>query len=330
MKTNLITVIVPVYNAEKFLERCVCSITNQTHKNLEILLIDDGSTDGSPAICDSLAKTDNRIKVVHQPNGGVSSARNKGLELATGKYVCFVDSDDELLNNHFEILVNDLVQQGAELVISPIIRVEKEKEDVLYSLNNPQIINTNNVDDIKHLILNTSWKGPCNKIYIKEKITSFFPLEVHLGEDAIFNLNYILNISKIYLNTTATYKYFKNEHSLTSSSRKNVCEKIAIMIDHLYPILLKLTHDQKTAATLATREFIPNLSYTISDLILLKTKNKQIKNFLVNLFNNNHVKKYLSILSCNGIKEKITYFMFKNKWFSLLIFIHKINLLLKK
>ena len=91
---DLISVIVPVYNVEEYLDRCIESIVNQTYKNLEILLIDDGSTDNSYNICDKWAKKDNRIKVVHKENGGVSSARNVGLDVATGDYIGFVDSDD--------------------------------------------------------------------------------------------------------------------------------------------------------------------------------------------------------------------------------------------
>ena len=91
---DLITVIIPVYNVEKYLKECLESIINQTYKNLEIILIDDGSTDASGEICDEYSKRDNRIRVVHKANGGLSSARNLGLDIANGEYVTFIDSDD--------------------------------------------------------------------------------------------------------------------------------------------------------------------------------------------------------------------------------------------
>ena len=91
---DLISVIVPIYNVEKYLRRCVDSILNQTYKNLEVVLVDDGSPDACPAICDEYAQKDKRIKVVHKQNGGVSSARNTGLDFATGDYIAFVDRDD--------------------------------------------------------------------------------------------------------------------------------------------------------------------------------------------------------------------------------------------
>ena len=105
---KLISVIVPVYNTEKYIEKCVMSILNQTYKNLEIILIDDGSTDNSPQICDSLAEKDNRITVIHQPNGGVSSARNIGLDNTHGDYITFVDSDDYIEPNMIEFLSENI------------------------------------------------------------------------------------------------------------------------------------------------------------------------------------------------------------------------------
>lgn len=105
---KLITIIIPVYNTEKYLKKCVMSIVNQTYKNLEIILIDDGSTDSSPMICDTLAEKDNRITVIHQANGGLSSARNTGLDNMHGDYVMFVDSDDYTDTNMIEFLLNQI------------------------------------------------------------------------------------------------------------------------------------------------------------------------------------------------------------------------------
>lgn len=105
---KLISIIIPVYNTEKYLEKCVMSITNQTYKNLEIILIDDGSTDSSPMICDFLAEKDRRITVIHQTNGGVSSARNTGLDNTHGDYIMFIDSDDYISLNMIEFLLSKI------------------------------------------------------------------------------------------------------------------------------------------------------------------------------------------------------------------------------
>lgn len=109
----LITVIIPVYNVKKYLSRCVCSVTAQTHERLEILLVDDGSTDGSGELCDRLALEDSRIRVFHKKNGGSSSARNMGLERMSGEYVGFVDSDDYIEPDMYEKLLRGLQDSGA-------------------------------------------------------------------------------------------------------------------------------------------------------------------------------------------------------------------------
>ena len=107
-KNKKISVIIPIYKVEKYLDRCLESVTNQTYKNLEIILVDDGSPDASPEICDKWAKKDNRIKVFHKPNGGVSSARNLGIENATGDYLTFIDSDDTIELETYEKCVAKL------------------------------------------------------------------------------------------------------------------------------------------------------------------------------------------------------------------------------
>jgi len=110
-----ISVIVPVYKVEKYLRKCVDSILNQTYRNLEIILVDDGSPDGCPAICDEYAAADGRVKVIHKPNGGVSSARNMGLDMAAGDYFGFVDSDDWIDPGMFESLLNALRRSSASI-----------------------------------------------------------------------------------------------------------------------------------------------------------------------------------------------------------------------
>lgn len=114
---TLISIIVPVYNVEEYLERCVNSLVNQDYKNIEILLVDDGSTDSSGKLCDALAEKDNRITVFHKPNGGLSDARNYGLKRAKGEYAFFIDSDDYIVENACSYMLNDAEKNNADLVI---------------------------------------------------------------------------------------------------------------------------------------------------------------------------------------------------------------------
>lgn len=119
-----ISVIIPVYKVENYLDRCVKSIIGQTYENLEILLVDDGSPDNCPKMCDQYASIDNRVRVIHKPNGGLSDARNAGIDVATGEYITFVDSDDWISENCIEVLLQ--IQQKNHTLISVIDTVESD------------------------------------------------------------------------------------------------------------------------------------------------------------------------------------------------------------
>ena len=127
----LISVIVPIYKVEAYLKKCIKSIQNQTYSNLEIILVDDGSPDGCGAICDRYAKEDTRIRVIHKENGGLSDARNKGLDIATGEYILFVDSDDYIHPQMVEILLQHLEVVDADMAVCGFKTVE-ENEEVIF------------------------------------------------------------------------------------------------------------------------------------------------------------------------------------------------------
>ena len=114
---KLISIIIPIYNVEKYLKKCIESVINQTYKNIEIILINDGSTDGSGKICDEYAIKDKRIKVSHNENGGVAVARNKGIKMSTGDYIVFVDSDDFISNEYCEKMLEAVLRNNADIAI---------------------------------------------------------------------------------------------------------------------------------------------------------------------------------------------------------------------
>jgi len=133
---ELISIIVPVYNIGKYLNKCVTSIVNQTYKKLEIILIDDGSTDNSGKICDEWKEKDNRIKVIHKENGGPSKARNYGIEVATGNYLFFVDGDDYIEQDMIEILYKNMIETGAQIVSGGYFKEYFYSETVEYAKEN--------------------------------------------------------------------------------------------------------------------------------------------------------------------------------------------------
>lgn len=132
---ELISIIVPVYNVEQYLDDCLISIINQTYKNLEIILIDDGSTDKSGKICDEYAKKDSRIIVIHKENGGVSSARNAGLRIAKGAYIGFVDPDDWIAEDMYEVLYSNAKKYDADVSVCKYKIVKNRRKDNLNAIN---------------------------------------------------------------------------------------------------------------------------------------------------------------------------------------------------
>ena len=134
--TDLITIIVPIYNVEKYINKCIDSILSQTYSNIEIILVDDGSPDNCGIICDQYASMDNRIKIIHKLNGGLSDARNVGLDIATGKYVTFIDSDDYIESTYVECLYNLLKKYNADMSICEFNIITEDGKVINRPLNN--------------------------------------------------------------------------------------------------------------------------------------------------------------------------------------------------
>ena len=214
---DLVSIIVPIYNAEGYIDRCVDSILGQTYNNIELILVDDGSKDNSLAICKEKQKADNRVVVISKKNSGVSDTRNKGLEVAKGKYILFVDSDDYLANTCVEKAVEaivdcDLVVFGytsfgaREQSVCPIAERKvrfKDDEELFFDLVGKCLINP-----------------PWNKMYRKEKIQEGFDKNFTIGEDCLFNLNYITGIDKASIINDSLYHY--NVQNVNSLSKTKV------------------------------------------------------------------------------------------------------------
>ena len=218
---KLISIIVPVYNVDKYLDRCIESIRNQTIKNLEIILVDDGSTDNSSAICDSYAKIDKRIKVIHKENGGISSARNKGLECASGDYIGFVDSDDYISSVMYEYLYELLVNNKASVSCVREILVN-EDEEVTFDDKMKDAIVMNNKDALKELL-----KGKVvndfvwNKLYRRELFNDIrFPLD-RKYEDLATTYKIIRKSNRVVYSDIKLYAYVKRENSATNNFKRD-------------------------------------------------------------------------------------------------------------
>lgn len=226
----LISVIVPVYNVEPYLRKCLDSIVNQTYKNLEIILVDDGSTDNSGIICDEYANKDNRIKVIHKANGGLSDARNKGLDIVKGEYTGFVDSDDYIAEDMYEYLYNFAIENDLDVAMCASCDVYQNKK--IYPKNFESIILDKKEKIIENIFVNQhggSGIGVCNKLFKYNVIKN---IRFDFGktyEDVYFALKWIGNTNKFGRDSEVKYYYVQREESITHQKFYN--DKILDVVD---------------------------------------------------------------------------------------------------
>lgn len=216
-KKDLISIIIPIYNVEKYLDKCIQTIINQTYKNLEIILVDDGSNDKSLFICDKYSKKDNRITLIHKNNEGVSIARNVGVKQSSGKYIVFIDPDDYVSNDHIETLYNCIEVNNVDLVISNAIDVTEDgkivniKENKDFKMSKEQCI--------RELLSEANFSHVCWGNIYKRKLVenNEFDCRYRIAEDLDFLYRYISNIKNAYFLSKKTYYWLIRKGSVTNS-----------------------------------------------------------------------------------------------------------------
>lgn len=223
-----VSIIVPVYKVEPYLKRCVDSLTNQTLKDIEIILVDDGSPDNCPKMCDEFAQLDSRIKVVHKQNGGLSSARNAGIEVATGDYLGYIDSDDYAELDMFERLYNCAIQNDVDFVMADYFRVsDGQKREKLLDIREGLYTKQDIVNEIFPMLImrETVDYGPllsvCHCLYKSDFVKSnnlYFDEEIKWSEDCIYSamLGYLAS-SFYYLKGECVYNYIQNTGTISTS-----------------------------------------------------------------------------------------------------------------
>lgn len=217
----LISVIVPIYKVEAYLRQCLDTIVGQTYKNLEIILIDDGSPDKCPQICDEYAGKDNRIRVIHQKNGGLSAARNAGLDIATGDYIAFVDSDDWVELNMYETLLANITNTNADIVTCGIY-YNFPNYEVGSSVNDEVTVEYSNeaaialIPDVNANIRFEVW----NKIFRRSLIAGLRFKEGQIYEDVFFDRHVFMRSKKIVRFNKNLYHYRVSRPGNTNSSFK--------------------------------------------------------------------------------------------------------------
>lgn len=326
----MISVIVPVYNVEKYLDRCVESVLNQTYKDFELLLVDDGSPDECPRLCDEWAKKDERIKVFHKSNGGLSSARNYGLDRAKGDYIAFVDSDDFVHPDYLNLLYSALTQADADVAIcdyinfkeNDVINYEKEKTEAFEEYNNIAIF-----QKYEEVDLVVAW----NKLYKKNIFANVrFPIgKIHEDEGTHYKCLY--QSKKTVVIKNVLYYYFFNDNGISKRpfSLSNlakiefVIEKAGFFkekarIDSRFVPLVRFAYQQAVSGfysmTVENRNF--DFEHEKTSKATKKELKKILKKYKVYPLNYKYLDLYEFYFGKHSVMLKTRYFFYKLKnWF---------------
>lgn len=215
---ELISVIVPVYQVEKYLVRCLESVVNQTYKNLEIILVDDGSTDASGEICDEYAEKDDRIKVIHKENGGLSSARNAGLDIAQGEYIAFVDSDDWIAPDMYQCLYQLLIlHPECQIAECGVIRATDNSKCLVHHLHKYTVLDKDGMFNYFFRVKGEASNTGVWKYLIRREILSGFSFVITLNEDVEANYEFFNRATHMIRTNQKYYYYYVNKSGITKS-----------------------------------------------------------------------------------------------------------------
>lgn len=284
MNTELISVIVPIYNVEKYINKCVDSIINQTYKNIEIILVNDGSTDNCYNICNEYEKKDNRIKVIHQENSGLSEARNAGIKIANGEYLAFIDGDDYILEDMLEYLYGLINETNSEISVCNFIRYwNDDKKIVDYDITRKKIV-LNKEKALKEILKNDLLKSfAWNKLYKKSLFKNVkYPKGMKM-EDVATTYKLISNSEKVVIGKVPKYYYIQRDGSILAT------KSTSMYIDYYKAVYERYKFIDKK---------YPNLE---------KQNVNTLINFLIgmNLVNDKKLKEYINKNNTNGLLKEI-------------------------
>ena len=229
---DLISIIVPIYNVEKYIRRCVDSIINQSYKNIEIILVDDGSLDESGRICDEYQKDDKRIKVIHKKNGGLGFARNSGLDIAAGKYVTFIDGDDYIGLTHIEKMHALITETNSDTCMAGHTKVYSNREEKHLNVCSGKVYKSNVKEQILPRMCGANTYGKdyiemsvcmvllSNEI-IKQNHLRFVSEREYVSEDLVFDFEYYPLSKSVCISDDTDYYYCDNADSLTTKYRSD-------------------------------------------------------------------------------------------------------------
>jgi len=318
-----ISVIVPCYNVEKELERCVDSILAQDIKSMEIILIDDGATDNTPQICDRLQELYPKVKTIHQANGGLSDARNTGLDNAKGEYVAFVDSDDYLQSNIYKNVLKKMENHNADVGIFNVVRVFKDREEVQDSFNRY----CHNSDEILESLF--KYKGinfyAWNKIIKRSILEGIYYEKGTMYEDIMFSFKMSNRADSAIITDEVGYNYMDNDDSIVNQKFNpkqydNVNERMKLYgaVKRINPSLENLALDKLVDGFLSTGFKLASSDYSnLETKKYIRLLREEIGVYFETIQNNSTIilpkKIALALLKLNLPVYKILYKLYLNK-----------------
>lgn len=327
MNQPLVSVIIPIYNVEKYLDRCITSVVNQTYGNLEIILVDDGSPDNCPAICDEWAKRDKRIKTIHKTNEGAGLSRNAGIDNAGGDYVLFVDSDDYIDLSATEKCVEALRKNNSDVVMFGRVEVKSNGETKIkpiltdkYFFADEEVIQ----DVLPGLFINEKGfgVGVCGKMFnlakIKENGIRFCSEREILSEDACFLLKLFNHISSVSLLDRNFYYYYQNANSFSRTYKKNLPEMNDRFLSFCIKLCEKYGYSEKTVSYIKARYHIYALT-GMKHVIVSDMPFREKKRLLSQLHGNKTLTESLTddVLCLANRNSRIFWRLFRKKCFGI-------------
>lgn len=292
MRNDLISIVVPVYNVEKYLKDCVESLLVQTYKYNEIILVDDGSSDNSALICDEYEKNYNMIKVIHKTNGGLSDARNAGLKKALGKYICFIDSDDVVASNYIHSLYNAIVETNAKMSACPLAKfLDGENYNDLPTINGAVDIQRIDAEELMINIYDGNYSEisfvACGKLYEK-KLFDENDIEYPFGryyEDTFTTFRLFLASGEVSLTNNTRYYYRNRNNSIMTSdiNEKKIMDAIA-SDEYVAEYFINNNKNRKLISKVINYCLKDLLNTYYRDLKNLKGDKKKCKNNLIRVY----------------------------------------------
>ena len=343
-KSELISIIIPFFNADKYLKRCIESVISQSYDKLEIILVNDGSTDSSKTICDEYINKDSRIKLINKKNEGVAKARNEGIIKAKGKYIAFVDADDWLENDAIYKLYNMLLKGNVDIVRGNFFF---ENENGIYDFGKIDVFKNRKIEkddfDSKNVLIEKMFKGEIRAyvwlLLVKRDLlinnNIFFRPDIPYMEDTIFYIELLLNNTSIYMSDEKIYHYFYNSNSATKSPKRLKVNINSVL--RVNRIIIEILNKKE--------EILPQNINFLCNTCFITIMNNFFRIYKSRIESNNQIKKELLEI-CNDkqleyimnnvkvrlipFQYKIQYMILKRKKINLLLQYYKFSIFLSK